>query len=434
MVSASHSDARQAPHAFPRAIALSLAIATSFGLSGCRFLAEEAAQAQRPARPEGDRAVAVETAIARRQTLDDLRSYSGTTQPARLVSLRAQTEGRLLSLEIDAGDAVNRSQVLGQIDDRLLAAELRQARAELAVRESEVAEAEAEVSEVEAEEERDRLDLQQFADDAERLAALAEEGAVSEQEAERARTAQLTAARTVDAAERRVQTLQRAVEAARQRVEAQAAAIAQTQQQQVFAVLESPISGTVMERLMQPGDLARPGEAIATIGDFAEVKVAVQVSELDLGRIRVGQSAGVTVDAFPDREYRGIVDRIAPAADATARLVPVEVRVPNSDRLLVSGLLARVQFESGGAPQIAIPEGALQVGGEGYESAVFAIEGTGEAATARAREVVVGDRRKGLVQIRSGLRVDEAIVVRSSQPLEDGQTVRLSILSEVRER
>lgn len=158
-----------------------------------------------------------------------------------------------------------------------------------------------------------------------------------------------------------------------------------------------------------------------------------------MGRIRVGQAARVTLDAFPAREYRGTVDRIAPAADATARLVPVEVRVPNGDRAIVSGLLARVQFESGGAPQIAIPEGALDVGGEASESeesesTVFAIEMNGDVATAQARTVVLGDRRNGLVQVRSGLRDEEAIVVRSSQPLSDAQTVRLSILSEGRER
>lgn len=275
MFPALNSDVRRSPYFPPRAIALLIVVTASFGISGCRLGTEEDAQAQQSTRSGDDRAVAVETAIARRQVLDDIRAYSGTTQPFRLVSLRAQTEGRLLNLDADAGDPVSQGQVLGQIDDRLLATELSQARAELAVRESEVAEAEAEVSEAETVVERDRLELQQVTSDAERLAALAREGAVSAQEAERAQTAKLTAERTVAVAERQVKTLQRAVEAARQRVEAQQAAIAQTQQQQAFAVLESPIAGTVMERLKQPGDLARPGEAIATIGDFAEVKAIV---------------------------------------------------------------------------------------------------------------------------------------------------------------
>ncbi|MEM6446473.1 MAG: efflux RND transporter periplasmic adaptor subunit [Cyanobacteria bacterium P01_D01_bin.123] len=419
---------------FTERLVLVMLVATV--LVGCQTLPDSEARTQRDA-PQAEQsggAVAVETAIVRVRPLDALRSYTGTTQPIQLVSVRAQTEGRLLSLDADVGDRVRQSQTLGQIDDRILAALLNQARAELAARESEVAQAQAEVNAAETEVERDRLELQQLTSDAERLAQLAEEGAVSAQQAEQAETAKLTAERAVQSAEQQVRTRQQAVAATRGRVKAQAAAIAEIRQQQAHALLQSPIAGVVLERSKQAGDLARPGEEILTVGDFNDVKVVVQVSELDLGRIRLRQSARVTLDAFPAQMFAGIVERISPVADEAARLVPVEVRVPNRDRLIVSGLLARVQFESEQPPQITIPEAALKVGGEGFESAVFAVETVGETTQASARSVVLGERRNGFVQVRSGLVPEEAVVVNSSQPLTDGQPVRLSLLSEQPER
>ncbi|NJL02880.1 MAG: efflux RND transporter periplasmic adaptor subunit [Spirulinaceae cyanobacterium RM2_2_10] len=400
------------------------------GLSSCqRFTATET-QAQHSGSPAAAEVVAVETALARVQSLDEPQIYTGTTQPRQLVSLRAQTEGRLLNLAVDVGDRVSQGQLLGQIDDRLLATLLRQAQAELAARESEVAQAIATASDAQAQVDRARLELQQTAADAERFATLAAAGVLPAQQAEQAKTTQLATQQTVRSAEQQVVTRQQAVVAAQKRLAAQQAAIAEIQQRQAYARLRSPLTGVIVERLKQPGDLAQPGEEILTIGDFQSLKVVVPVSELDLGRIRTGQAATVTFDALPDRELRGVVERISPAADATARLIPVEVRVPNGDRRLGSGLLARVEFLATPPRQVVVPIAALTVGREADESVLFTVEGTDAAAQAVARAVTLGDRRNGFVVVRSGVQSGEAIIVRSSRPLSDGQVVRLSILSE----
>lgn len=225
-----------------------------------------------------------------------------------------------------------------------------------------------------------------------------------------------------------VRTRQQTVVASLGRVRAQEAVLAQVEERRTYAVLRSPISGAVLEKVTEPGNLVQPGNEVLKLGNFSEVKVVVQVSELELADLRVGQTAIVKLDALPDQELAGRVTRISPAADPTARLVPIEVTIPNVEGRIGSGLLARVQFSSGTAQQqVVVPESAI---GEGDAPTLFVVQGEGEQAKAVARSVQVGDRANGQVVILSGLEEGEAFIASSSRPLKDGQPIRLSILSE----
>ncbi|MEO1146595.1 MAG: efflux RND transporter periplasmic adaptor subunit [Cyanobacteria bacterium J06638_22] len=400
--------------------------------AGCGNMSRPTAQAQSsPPTDVGEDIAAVETAIAQTASLEAARELTGTTEPIRQVSLRSQTEGQLISLAVDVGDRVDQGQPLGQIDDRVLTTQVQQAEAELASRRSAVAEAQAEVSDVQAQVAQSQVQLQQAIADAERLQILADEGAVTTQQAEQAQTARLAAEQAVRSAEERVRTRQQAVAAAQAQVTAQQATLAEIQQRRAFSALNAPIDGAILERLRQPGDLVRPGEEILTLGDFRNIKVIVPVSELELASVQVGQSFPVRLDAFPDRTFTGQVERIAPVADAVARLVPVEILLPNNEGLITAGLLARVSFQSS-PNQVIVPERALELG-TGEEPVMFVLQQEGETATVRQRVVEVGDRFQGDVEILSGIDPGETIIVRSSAPLTDGQTVRLSLLSETSE-
>lgn len=408
-----------------------IACVLSLGLlsTSCGSLPPESADAQSQRRGrEGKKggATAVDVAIARTSSLQQEQSLTGTTTPFRTVSLRSQVEGRLLALNVDVGDKVDRGQVIGQIDDALLRTTINQAEAELASLKSEVARINAQISNARTEVERTRLQLQQQQADSQRQQKLAQQGAIAKQTAEQARTEAQTAAQVLRAAEESVRVEQQTLAAAEGRVVAQQAVVAQAKERRSYARLISPIAGVILVRVTEPGNLLQPGNELLKIGDFSRVKVEVQVSELELSKVRVGQSVEVGLDAFPNQTYYGKVTRISPAADPTARLVPVEVVIPNQNGQISSGLLARVDFTSQEQARVVIPQTALQQG----KIFVLNLSSSEEQPKVLAREVTVGKKVDGKVEILSGLQPGEKFVARSGEPLKDGASVRLSILSE----
>jgi multidrug efflux pump subunit AcrA (membrane-fusion protein) len=188
------------------------------------------------------------------------------------------------------------------------------------------------------------------------------------------------------------------------------------------------------------------------------------VSELELGKIQTGQPVQVRLDAFPTRTFTGQVSRVSPAADPTSRQIPIEVTIPNARQEVGSGLLARVIFPQQTMQRVVVPETALSAhedrrspqrttnagpdrGGTGTSpqpttrtdkknqasdraGILFVIRGSGKQTTAESRQVTLGSRQDGQVEILAGLRTGERFVARSSKALKDGDRVRLSIISE----
>jgi HlyD family secretion protein len=404
--------------------------------ASCASIPKESAQAQsRGAAERGQNAISVDVEIARTGWLREQPSYTGNTTPYRTVSLRSQVEGRLLALNLDVGDTVKQGQNVGILDDTLLLTSLKQAEAELAALQSEVARAETQVSNARAEVERARLQLIQAEADSKRQQELFQAGAISEQTAQQARTLALTAAKSLRATEERVRTEQQAVTTAQGRVVAQQAVVAQFQERRSFSRLTSPITGLITQRVTEPGNLLQPGNEVLQIADFSRVKVVVQVSELELSQIQVGQSVQVSLDAFPDESLIGRVTRISPVADSTARLVPVEIVIPNSDNKIGSGLLARVRFAPQTSQRVVVSQAAIQQNNNSSDSEnrlgqIFLITERDGKTKVRASAVTLGNKADGKVEILSGLEPGEPYVARSSRPLKEGDSVVLSVLSE----
>ena len=414
--------------------------------AGCGSLPPGEAQSEASSPQQQQQSIAVDVAVASLGSLEQDTEYVGTTFPVREVSLRSRIEGQILDMTVDVGDRVERGQVLARIDDSISEATVVEAEAEVAALESEVASLEADVNDARAKVEQAKLELQQAQSDAARTDQLFEQGAISEQEAELNRTALGTAKQTLQSAQQQLQNRSSAVVAAQRRVAAQQAIVAQEQQRQSFTVLTSPVTGSVLERVLEPGDLAQPGNEVLRLGDFSQIQVRVQISELELAGIREGQTAQVQLDALPEQTFTGKVTQISLAADPTARLIPVEVTIPNSEypsgtlreRRVGKGLLARVNFGQQSDKTIVVPETAVQIASEGTKqvnsesdtATIFMLKGEGEKTTVTAREVKIGDRANSRVEILSGLEPGEEFVVRSSGNLQDGDSVRLSFISE----
>lgn len=410
---------------------LSLLGAVGVLAGSCGLLPSSEAQTGPPGRERGgDGPASVETAIATEASLDEDLRFNGTTEPLERVVLRAQAEGQLLRLGVGVGDTVSQGQTVGEVDSLILSSSVLEAESELAVRQAEVAQAESQVSNARTQVEQARVALQEAESNARRLRRLAEAGAISEQEAEAAENRVQTEQQAVRSAEEQVRSQQQAVSASQGRIRSQQAIIAQNRERLSFSRLRAPISGVVMSTQASPGDLVQVGGDLLEIGDFSAVKVTVQVSELSLNQVFVGQPVDVSLDAFPEQTFSGRVARIAPVADAEGRQIPVEVQISNPEGRISSGLRASVVFNRSAQQSVVVPEEALELDADGAADVVFILEGEGEAATVRSRSVTVGTRDNGQVEIRAGLEPGEAFIRRSSSPLSDGDSVNLSFLSE----
>ncbi|MEL6320507.1 MAG: efflux RND transporter periplasmic adaptor subunit [Cyanobacteria bacterium J06626_14] len=379
-----------------------------------------------------DDSVVVDVAIAQATSTNSV-TYTGTTEPVQTVLLRSQTEGQLLNLSVDVGDSVERGETLGRLDSDLLQTAVVDAEAELSAREFLVIQAEAAVADAEAQVELAIAELQQAQADAERFRSLADDGAIAEQLAEQAQTVVRTAEQAVRSAEQVVRNREQAIAAAERRVESQQAILAQTRERLAFATLTSPLTGTVLERFVDPGDLIQPGQEVLRLGDLSAVDVQVQIADRDRSQIQVGQPAEVQLDAFPAETFSGRVTRISPVADAAARLIPVDITLSNPSQRIGSGLIARVDFVAPVSQQtISVPESALALSSEepsSDEPMIFVLSEASDSPIAQPRSVTVGDRRNGQVEILSGLEAGESYILRANQPLTPGQVIQPSLLS-----
>jgi len=398
-------------------------------LIGCGERFNSSAEAQLENSSEETSLPNVQSAIAQVKPLNSPLTVKGDTAPQQVVSLRSQAEGRLQELTVDIGDRVDKGQVLAQLNDNLLQTNIAEAEAELASRLAEVKQARNQVKNAQIQLEQAQAEAEQAQADARRLKNLAEQGAIAKQEAEVAQTEATVAQKQVRAAREQIQIEQDAVATAQEQVRVQRSIIDQAQERLSYSTLKSPIAGVVLERVTDPGNLIQPGDEVLTIGDFQTVKVRVLVSELALGKIRQGQSVQVKLDAFPNESDQGTVTRISPAANQETRQVPVEVTLPNPERRIGSGLLARVSFPPQGSEQVVIPETALQEETENNTAMVFTLNRTMEPPIVEAQTVQLGNRANNEVEILSGLAPETAYIVRSSRPLKPGEAVRLSALS-----
>lgn len=377
-----------------------------------------------------DEIVAVDAEVAETGTFEAGLTFTGTTQPVQTVALRSRVDGQVTALTVDVGDGVAPGDIVARQDADLLTVAVNQAQAELQARQSEVAQAKAAVSDAQTAYESARVQLQQSQTEADRLSRLAGDGAVSIQEAEQAQLTVDTGQQVLKSTQEQIRTRQSAVSAAEGRVSAQQAVVDQTQERLSYAVVRSPLSGVVIERLVETGDYAESGDELMQIGDLSSIKVIIEVSDRDLSQISVGQPVDVRLDAFPDEAIAGRITRITPAADPTSRLIPVEITIPNQTGRIGSGLLARVTLAGVGGDRVAIPKRALEIATDESPTLFVLTNVNDQEATVQARAVEVGRENNSRVEILSGLQAGDVIVVRSSGDLSDGQVVKLSLLSE----
>ncbi len=182
-------------------------------------------------------------------------------------------------------------------------------------------------------------------------------------------------------------------------------------------VVRAPFSGRVGLRRVSVGSLIAPGTVITTLDDTSVMKLDFPVPENDLTALRDGLPVIARSTAYPDRGFAGRVTSIDSRVDPETRSVTVRAELPNADGLLKPGMFMTVILERDQRRAVSIPEEALVP--EQQRQYVFL------AADGRAvrREVRIGARRPGTVEIIEGLSPGERIVVEGTVRLRDGSRI-----------
>lgn len=177
-------------------------------------------------------------------------------------------------------------------------------------------------------------------------------------------------------------------------------------------VIRAPIAGTIVERKVGPGQFLKPDapDPLFLISDLSNVWVMADVYESNLAGIRVGAPVQISVPAFPDRNFPARISFINPTLDAASRTVRVRCTVANPGGLLKPEMFARIKIGAA-APQLVPVVPSVAVITQGEKSIVLVEESPHHF---RRRQVEIGQEAKGVVTIKSGLKVGERVVTRGA--------------------
>jgi len=315
---------------------------------------------------------------------------SGTLAPRTRVAVKPRLPGTLEAVLVEIGDAVTTGQVIARIDRREIDAQADAAAAAVAVAKAGLETADASLANAALESDRAKV--------------LFEGGALPRQRLDAAQTAH------------RAGLAQRDLAAANL---AQAeASLRRAREVQRDTTITSPLTGFVVERNYDAG--AIPGDPpVVVVADMRQMKLEAGVSELEAGRLRVGMKARIEAQAKPGQVFEGELAAIAPEVDERNRHFRIEVRVPNQQRDLLSGMYATARIvASSQANALLLPREAI--GTREGKRVVLRVQN----GTVTPVEVTEGLNDGARVQIVKGLAAGDTVVADARRQVAPGARVR----------
>jgi len=182
--------------------------------------------------------------------------------------------------------------------------------------------------------------------------------------------------------------------------------------------IRAPFSGRVGLRRVSLGTLINPGAVITTLDDTSSIKVDFAVPELNVGELRTGQAIAARSSAYPGRSFAGRVLSVDSRVDPGSRAVTVRAVVPNRDGALKPGMFLTVDLSKERRLALMVPEQSLVP--EQARQFIYVVQGPKVVK----REVKLGRREPGFVEITDGLRAGDHVVIEGTLKLRDGSLVR----------
>ncbi|HJT74598.1 MAG TPA: efflux RND transporter periplasmic adaptor subunit [Chitinophaga sp.] len=290
-------------------------------------------------------------------------SFLGAFAPGREVTISSETTGKVVTVGVEEGSAVNTGHLIAQLDTELLRAQLASAQASY--------------------------------DNAVSTLKRYEQAAsgVTQLQIDNARTQLLTTKAQIDQLKKQIRT----------------------------CTISAPFSGVITNRNFDLGAVVNAGAQIAELTDVSRLKLEINVPEKNIAQFRQNQRLNVVTDVYPDKIFEGIVDMVAIKTDASHNYT-VKIVVANSrENALKAGMYGRILLKDVTSPEaISIPRSAIV--GSSKEPQVFVIRDS----VAALKNIEVGAGNETRVQVTKGLEPGELVVIGGLVNLVEGSKVTIA--------
>lgn len=357
------------------------------GIISYRIYSNVQAGKERAGRVAQGQAVAVEVAAVTRRDVTPVLTFSSSLEPVWSADISGKVDGRIEILTVDEGDAVTAGMTIAVLDMGELSAQVIQAEGTLL---------------------QARANLEQAELDYSRMARLAEQGAISVQTLDSARTKRDLAIGQVRAAE---------------------GALSLYASKLTGATILSPQSGVVTRRHLQVGFYAKAGTPLVTVANISTLLAKATVGEAEITQLKTGASVKVRVDALGGQEFVGTITRLSPVAAMPSRTFTAEISIPNEQNILKAGMFAKVDVSVPAHEQaLVVPETALVMRED--RKTVYVLTADNKV---QQRLLTLGYVGGGWAEVIDGVKEGEQIVIAGQNKLRDGSLVRLAAPGEARQ-
>lgn len=362
----------------------------------------------------------VTTVVVQLKPVSRTYTTQGTVEAENRVDLNVETPGTVGAIHFQEGQAVQRGQVLIRLRADKQLAQKNEASAAMEAAQTAIKLTQTEVSRAQANLDAARAAKELAESEYQRYDELYQKDFVSALERDQKRTTFQREAASLRAAEEMLASAKAQLNQSMARLSEAQARVSYNQALTSEATIFAPFSGIVGQKYVDLGDYVMPGEKVLTVVDNRRMRVAFNVPERYLGSLKTGLSVRVQVEGLPNTIIPGQVAFIAPAVNLENRTVTVKALLdPQQAKNLRDGQFATVNLALDTRSGLVIPEQALIPQGEKYFVYVAKKDGTADF-----REVRVGVREPGQIQITGGLKAGEKVVVNGIQKLFDGAILK----------
>jgi HlyD family secretion protein len=361
------------------------------------------------------------------------------------IDVSSKVVGKVAWVGVEKGDHVREGQVIVRLEDAEFVAQLDQARANVAVLKSRLRELETgsrpqEIDAAKAAMDQAQANFQNADITLKRTKEMSRQEITSQSQLDAAQMQYDVTRNQLESARKNYELVKigpriEEIEYARAQVAQAQAAVQYAQTMVDSTLIRAPVTGTVLERLVEKGEMVSTMNfggtggvkaSVASIADLDDLQAQLDINQNDFSRITPTQQCSVTADAYPDRVYQGVVAEIAPEANRQKATIEVRVKILHPDSYLRPEMNAHVSFLAPTEDQkqsareiITIPRAATTQK-EG-KTVVFVIDGS----HLRLREIQVGRDLGDRIEVVEGLSPNERIVARGVEGLNAGQRVRV---------